>query len=82
MDKKVVKLDLALMLNGALMGAFVGILTWMFLGVVNVRTHFKRFFQYKILDFNSCKYRWYISRNNAKTFWRIPKIYGPNFRRI
>ena len=40
MEKKAVKLDLALMLNSALMGAFVGILTWMFLGTVKIGIHF------------------------------------------
>ena len=40
MDKKIVKLDLALMLNSALMGIFVGILTWMFLCIVSIGIHF------------------------------------------
>lgn len=53
MDKKVIKLDLQLMLNSALMGAFVGILTWMFLGIVNVGTHF---IWHTLKDFFNIKY--------------------------
>ncbi len=40
MDKKIIKLDLALMINSSLMGALVGLLTWAFLGIVNIGTHF------------------------------------------
>lgn len=53
MEKKVVKLDLALMFNSALMGAFVGILTWTFLGIVNVGTHF---IWHTLKDFFNIKY--------------------------
>lgn len=53
MGKKVVKLDLALMFNSALMGAFVGILTWTFLGIVNVGTHF---IWHTLKDFFNIKY--------------------------
>lgn len=53
MGKKVVKLDLALMFNSALMGAFVGTLTWMFLGIVNVGTHF---IWHTLKDFFNIKY--------------------------
>lgn len=53
MDKKIVKLDLALMLNSALMGALVGFLTWMFLGTVNIGIHF---IWYTLKDFFHIKY--------------------------
>ncbi|MDU3803188.1 chloride channel protein [Paraclostridium bifermentans] len=53
MEQKVVKLDLALMFNSALMGAFVGILTWTFLGIVNVGTHF---IWHTLKDFLNIKY--------------------------
>lgn len=53
MDKKIVKLDLALMLNSALMGVFVGILTWMFLSTVNIGIHF---IWHTLKDFFNIKY--------------------------
>ena len=53
MDKKIVKLDLPLMINSALMGAFVGLLTWTFLGIVNIGTHF---IWHTLKDFFHIKY--------------------------
>ena len=53
LDKKIIKLDLALMLNSILMGAFVGFFTWMFLGIVNVGIHF---IWYTLKDFFNFKY--------------------------
>lgn len=53
MDRKIVKLDLALMLNSALMGAFVGLFTWTFLGIVNIGIHF---IWHTLKDFFNIKY--------------------------
>lgn len=53
MDKNIVKLDLRLMLNSLLMGAFVGFFTWMFLGIVNIGIHF---IWYTLKDFFNIKY--------------------------
>lgn len=53
MDKKIVKLDLVLILNSALMGAFVGLLTWIFLGIINIGIHF---IWYTLRDFFHIKY--------------------------
>lgn len=53
MDRKVVKLDPALMLNSMFMGAFVGLLTWLFLGIVNVGINF---IWHTLRDFFNIKY--------------------------
>ena len=53
MDKNIVKLDLRLMLNSLLMGAFVGFFTWMFLGIVNIGIHF---IWHTLKDFFNIKY--------------------------